>query len=86
MSHVAADRKLLHRVHRLKGQVAAIEKTIEKGDCSKTLQLIAASRGAMTALLVEVLESHVKEHILERDHGRPRATRELMDVLRSYVR
>ena len=86
MSHVASDRKLLHRVRRLKGQVAAIERTIEKGDCSRTLQLIAACRGAMAALMVEVLESHVKEHVLDRTHGRPRAARELMTVLRSYLR
>jgi DNA-binding FrmR family transcriptional regulator len=86
MGHVAGDRKLHHRVRRLKGQVAALERTIDKGDCSKTLQLIAACRGAMSALMNEVIESHVREHIMKEGRGRPRAIRELLDVLRSYVR
>jgi DNA-binding FrmR family transcriptional regulator len=86
MSHVADDRKLLHRVRRLKGQVAAIEKTIETGDCSKTLQLIAACRGAMSALMNEVIESHLREHVLKEGRGRSRATRELLDVLRWSLR
>ena len=53
MGHVAGDKKLRDRIRRLKGQVAAIEKTIEGGDCSKTLQLIAAAKGAMSALMME---------------------------------
>ena len=77
---------LHHRIRRLKGQVAALEKTVDEGDCSKTLQLLAACRGAMAALMNEVIESHVREHILKEGSGRPRAIRELLDVLRSYVR
>lgn len=86
MGHVAGDKKLRHRIRRLKGQVAAVERTIDKGDCSKTLQLIAACRGAMSALMNEVIESHVQEHILKEGRGRSRAIRELLGVLRSYVR
>jgi FrmR/RcnR family transcriptional regulator, repressor of rcnA expression len=70
----------------LKGQVAAIEKTIAKGDCTKTLQLIAACRGAMSALMNEVIESHIREHVLKEGRGRLQATRELLSVLRSYVK
>ena len=73
----------------MKGQVEAIERTIEKGDCTKTLQLIAACRGAMSALMNEVIESHIREHVLDvlkEGRGRRRATRELLGVLRSYLR
>jgi DNA-binding FrmR family transcriptional regulator len=86
VGHVAGDRSLYHRVRRLKGQVEAIERTIEKGDCTKTLQLIAACRGAMSALMNEVIESHVREHVLKEGRGRPRATRELLGVLRTYLK
>jgi DNA-binding FrmR family transcriptional regulator len=86
MGHVAADKNLHHRIRRLKGQVEAIERTIEKGDCTKTLQLIAACRGAMSALMNEVIESHIQEHVLKEGRGRPRATRELLGVLRSYLK
>jgi DNA-binding FrmR family transcriptional regulator len=87
MAHVAGDKKLRDRIRRLKGQVEAIEKTVEGGDCSKTLQLIAAARGAMGGLMMEVLESHVREHVVK---GAPReraqATRELVGAMRTYVK
>jgi len=87
MAHVSSDKKLRDRIRRLKGQVAAIEKTIEGGDCSKTLQLISATRGAIGALMMEVLESHVREHVV---NGSPRhrqkATGELVRAMRMYVR
>ncbi|HVT09797.1 MAG TPA: metal/formaldehyde-sensitive transcriptional repressor [Polyangia bacterium] len=87
MAHVARDKKLRDRIRRLKGQIEAIEKTIEGGDCSKTLQLISAARGAFGGLMSEVLETHVREHVL---HGSPRdrekATDELVSAMRTYVR
>jgi DNA-binding FrmR family transcriptional regulator len=87
MAHVSGDKKLRDRVRRLKGQVAAIEKTMEGGDCSKTLQLISAARGAMAGLMAEVLESHVREHVVKGPaHGRSQATRELVEAMRTYVR
>lgn len=90
MGHVAGDKKLRHRVRRLKGQVAAIESTIADGDCRRTLELIAACRGAMTALMVEVLESHVREHILDDTHRRSperdQAAADVLRVLRSYLK
>lgn len=87
MAHVASDKRLRDRLRRLKGQVEAIEKTIEGGDCSKTLQLIAAARGAMGGLMMEVLESHVREHVVKgRPRERARATRELVGAMRTYVK
>jgi DNA-binding FrmR family transcriptional regulator len=87
MAHVAGHKRLRDRIRRLKGQVAAIEKTIEGGDCSRTLQLIAAARGAMGGLMMEVLESHVHEHVVKGPaRGRTQATRELVDAMRTYVK
>ena len=87
MAHVAGNKKLRDRIRRLKGQIEAIEKTLDEGDCSKTLQLIAATRGAIGGLMMEVLESHVREHLV---NGLPRkrekATREMVSAMRTYVR
>ena len=87
MAHVSGDKKLRDRIRRLKGQFAAIEKTIDGGDCSKTLHLIAAVRGAMGGLMMEVLESHVREHVVQGPvRERAEATRELLDAMRTYIR
>lgn len=65
MSHTIADKdKLLLRVRKIKGQLGAIEKAlIEEKECFKILQQISASRGAMNALMKEVIEGHIKEHL-----------------------
>ena len=87
MAHVAGDKKLRDRIRRLKGQIEAIDKTLDGGDCSKTLQLISAARGAIGGLMMEVIESHMREHLV---NGPPRqrekAARELVSAMRTYVR
>src|ERR1700747_2396854 len=90
MAHTAHDEKLLRRARRLRGQIEAIERGIEAGDdCAKVLHLIAASRGAINALMTEVLEEHVREHVVdpatERSASRAAAAQQLIDVLRSYL-
>lgn len=90
VAHTAHDQKLLGRVRRLRGQIEAIERGIESGDdCAKVLHLIAASRGAINGLMTEVLEGHVREHIVdpakERSPVRAEAAQQLIDVLRSYL-
>lgn len=90
VAHTAHDEKLLGRVRRLRGQIEAIERGIEAGDdCAKVLHLIAASRGAINALMSEVLEGHVREHVVdpakERSAARAKGAQQLIDVLRSYL-
>jgi len=54
------------------------------------LHALTAARGAMNSLIVEVLEDHVRLHILDPDErpGTPKAeaTQELLDVMRTYLR
>jgi DNA-binding FrmR family transcriptional regulator len=90
VAHTAHNEKLLSRVRRLRGQIEAIERGIESGeDCAKVLHLIAASRGAINALMTEVLEGHVREHLIdpekERSPARAKAAQQLIDVLHSYL-
>ncbi|GAC1348694.1 MAG: metal/formaldehyde-sensitive transcriptional repressor [Vulcanimicrobiaceae bacterium] len=90
MAHTVRDKvKLLARVRRIKGQCEAIERALDGGDsCSQTLQLIAGARGAMNGLMAEVLEEHVRAHILEGPSRRDRddAAGELIDVVRAYLK
>ncbi|OAN61537.1 metal/formaldehyde-sensitive transcriptional repressor [Magnetospirillum moscoviense] len=65
MAHTIKDKsKLLTRVRRVKGQTEALEKALEQEkDCSAILQQIAAIRGAVSGLMTEVLEGHLREHL-----------------------
>ena len=83
--------KLLGRIRRIAGQVKAVETALEKGaECADVLHSLTAARGAMNSLIVEVLEDHVRLHILDPDErpGTPKAeaTQELLDVMRTYLR
>src|SRR4029077_13953673 len=66
-------KKLVNRVRRLQGQIDAVEKALhEEQDCRKVLQLIAAARGALNSLMAEILEGHVRFHIVNPD-GNPKS-------------
>jgi DNA-binding FrmR family transcriptional regulator len=92
MAHTIHDKKkLLNRVRRIRGQVEAVERALEGEDeCSPILQTIAACRGALNGLMAEILEGHIREHVL--DPGRKatgaqrEATAELIDVVRTYLK
>ena len=88
MAHTQRDKKLLNRVRRLRGQVDAVEKAIEEGqECALVLQTLAACRGAINALLAEIIEGHIDHHLsdakgrLQRD-----AAEELIGVVRAYLK
>jgi len=92
MAHTLNEKeKLVWRVRRIRGQVEAVERALtEEQDCSEILQLITAARGAMNSLIVEVLEGHIREHVLDPkqkpDSQHVSAAEELIDVLRSYLK
>jgi DNA-binding FrmR family transcriptional regulator len=92
MAHVIRDKqKLLNRVRRIGGQVRAIEKAVEEEkDCSIVLQTIAACRGAINGLMAEVVEGHIRYHLVDPDHrpmsDQARAAQELIDVVNSYLK
>jgi FrmR/RcnR family transcriptional regulator, repressor of frmRAB operon len=92
MAHTTGEKKkLLNRVRRIMGQVAAIEKSLdEAGECSEVLHNISACRGAMDALMAEVIEGHIRFDILPAN-GSPtaaqsRAADDLVAALRAYLK
>jgi DNA-binding FrmR family transcriptional regulator len=90
MGHTIRDKaKLLARVRRISGQCQAIERALEsESGCSEVLQLIAGARGAMNGLMAEVLEQHLRTHVLDGASPRARseAAGELVDVVRAYLK
>ena len=55
-------KKVLTRVRRIRGQIDALERSLEgDAECRAILQQIAAVRGAANGLMAEVLESQLRE-------------------------
>lgn len=92
MAHTIRDKKkLLNRVRRLRGQIEAVEKSIEQEqECSTILLTIAACRGAINGLMAEVIEGHIRFHVVDPDHQptseRAKAAQELIDVVKTYLK
>jgi DNA-binding FrmR family transcriptional regulator len=90
MPHTIRDRsKLLARVRRIDGQIAALEKQLnEEAGCNAVLQQIAAIRGAVNGLMAAVIEGHLTEHIMKETKPEQREAdlAAVMQVIKSYLR
>jgi DNA-binding FrmR family transcriptional regulator len=92
MSHTVHEKqKLLARVRRIKGQVEAIERSLDsESGCDQVLHLIAGTRGALAGLMAEVVEDHVRTHLVDADKY-PQAldadaAEQLLEVIRTYLK
>ena len=89
MSHTVRDKhKLLARVRRIKGQIEAIERALEdEGGCERVMHLIAGTRGAIGGLMAEVVEDHVRSHLVGRDPVHDEnAVEDLVQTIRTYMK
>ena len=92
MSHTVREKqKLLNRARRIRGQADAIVRAIEeeKG-CEQVMHLIAGCRGAVNGLLAEVVEDHIRTHLVDPDKDAGAlnvdAADQLIDVVHSYFK
>jgi DNA-binding FrmR family transcriptional regulator len=92
MAHTTEEKKkLLNRVRRIRGQVDAIERALgEEAECSTVLHNISACRGAMDALMAEVIEGHIRFHVLDPEVAptgeQSKAAEDLIHALRAYLK
>jgi FrmR/RcnR family transcriptional regulator, repressor of frmRAB operon len=91
MTHTIREKqKLLSRVRRIRGQVEAIERALEsEAGCDKVMHLIAAVRGATAGLMAEVVEDHVRSHLVDAEQpkdGSAEAVEQLIEVLHAYLK
>jgi DNA-binding FrmR family transcriptional regulator len=92
MSHTIRDRKkLLNRVRRIRGQIEGIEKALtDEKDPFVILQTVAACRGALNSLMAEIIEGHIRMHVVDPDRS-PRgehleSAEELIDIIRAFLK
>ena len=90
MPHTISNTQpLLARIRRIKGQAGALERALAgEAECAAVLQQIAAIRGAVNGLMTEVLEGHLREHVVAQGtRGRRNDDLEaVIQVLRSYMK
>lgn len=92
MAHTIENKdKLIARIKRIRGQVNAIQKSLEDEDeCSDILNVVASCRGALNGLMSELIEDHVLMHVLD-PKKRPssdqtEAANQLLAVVKAYLK
>ena len=87
MSHLEKEKqKLIARIKRIRGQVDSIERSLTTDDdCADVLMLLANVRGGINSLMAEVLEDHIRLHMLS-DEKSSMPTAELAEDLIGLVR
>lgn len=90
MAHIIKEKqKILSRVNRIKGQLEAFSKAIEsEQDCYQVMQLLASCRGALNGLMSEVVERHIREHIIDAENKKLAAesSEDLVDIMKSFLK
>lgn len=90
MAHLAKEKsRLLARIRRLKGQMEAIERALEAdAPCGDVLNLVASVRGAVNGLTSELLEDHIRAHVIgaENKDELEKGAAELIEVVRTYLK
>jgi len=81
--------KLVNRAKRIHGQMETVERTLTEGrECTDVLMLLAAVRGGIDALMAEVLEDHIRLHLVgpKSKALTPELGEELIDIVRAYMK
>jgi FrmR/RcnR family transcriptional regulator, repressor of frmRAB operon len=92
MAHTLREKhQLLARVRRIRGQVEAVERALEgDAECEKVMHLLASTRAAMAGLMAEVVEVHIRTHLVDAEKHpgalNPQAADELVAVIRTYLK
>jgi DNA-binding FrmR family transcriptional regulator len=91
MAHVAQEKtKLLNRLKRIRGQVEAMTRAVESdSECARVLQQATACRGALEGFIAEIIEDHIREHMIDpeasRSDPRVQAAEDLVAIVHSYL-
>lgn len=85
------QQKLLARIRRIRGQVNSVEKslTLDEMECAEVLQLLAAVRGGINSLMAEILDDHIRFHLVapgKKEISSEEVAADLIDLVRAYLK
>jgi DNA-binding FrmR family transcriptional regulator len=92
MAHtIKNQKKLLARVRRIRGQLEAIERALtQEAECERIMHMIAGVRGGVAGLMAEVVEDHIRTHLVDPETNpgalNADAADQLIDVVHTYLK
>lgn len=88
MSHLNKNKKILNRIRRIQGQTNALEQNIlnSENSCIEVLQQVAAIKGAINGLMNELIELHLREHVLgDTEKIKEKELNEFLALVKRYL-
>lgn len=88
MSHLNQNKKILNRIIRIQGQTNALEQNIlnSENSCIEVLQQVAAIKGAINGLMNELIELHLREHVLgDTEKIKEKELNEFLALVKRYL-
>jgi DNA-binding FrmR family transcriptional regulator len=88
MSHLTNEKlDLLSRTKKLIGQLESALRAIEDdAHCAEILQRLAAARGSLNALMAELMEDHILNHMPRKNKSSTEAAQDLIEIVRTYLK
>ena len=82
---------LLNRTKKVIGQLESVLRALDADEpCAEALQRLAAARGAINGLMGELMEDHIRNHVVNPDADidpeRARGAADLIEVIRTYLK
>lgn len=87
MGHLYQNKKVLNRVKRIQGQINAVEAALnhEEKSCIDVLQQVAAIKGAVNGLMNELIEAHLREHVISNTTTNEDELQTFIQLLKRYA-
>ena len=87
MGHLYQNKKVLNRVKRIQGQINAVEAALnhEEKSCIDVLQQVAAIKGAVNGLMNELIETHLREHVISNATTNEDELQTFIQLLKRYA-
>ena len=88
---IREKKKLLARVGRIRGQIEAIERALnDEAECERVMHMIAGVRGSVAGLMAEVVEDHIRTHLVDPESNpgalNVDAADQLIEVVHTYLK
>lgn len=87
MSHkIENQQKLIAKINKAAGQLNSAKNAIEDGEnCYTALHRLAAVKGAINAIMNDVLNAHVEHHLFETENKKEEIEH-LQSIIKSYFK
>jgi DNA-binding FrmR family transcriptional regulator len=88
MSHLSRDEvDLVNRTKKVIGQLESVERALNGDEhCSEILHRLAAARGAISSLMAELMEDHIRNHMPRHTKSSEDAADDLIGIVRAYLK